>query len=116
MSGGLERADASLATDHSLRPARAKARRVFYCPKPKRNSRMLQEPITRDGTLRRWEDYVVPQCWEAFTSEDHRVWDLLFARQIDLLGSRVISPFFDGVDLLRLSHPGVPELSELNQI
>ena len=25
-------------------------------------------------------------------------------------------PFFDGIDLLRLSHPGVPELAELNAI
>jgi phenylalanine-4-hydroxylase len=44
------------------------------------------------------------------------VWDLLFARQVELLGSRVISPFLDGIDLLRLSHPGIPELSELNAI
>jgi phenylalanine-4-hydroxylase len=28
----------------------------------------------------------------------------------------VVSPFLDGIDLLRLSHPGVPELGELNAI
>ena len=65
---------------------------------------------------RRWEDYVVPQCWEAFTADDHAVWDLLFARQVELLGSRVISPFLDGIDLLRLSHPGVPDVDGLNAI
>ena len=74
---------------------------------------MLQETITEDQPLRRWEDYVVPQCWESFTSEDHAVWDLLFERQADLLGSRVVSEFLDGIDLLRLSHPGIPEVSEL---
>ena len=63
-----------------------------------------------------WQDYVVPQCWDAFTADDHAVWDLLFARQVDLLGSRVVTPFLDGIDLLRLSHPGVPELAELNAI
>jgi phenylalanine-4-hydroxylase len=63
-----------------------------------------------------WQGYVVPQCWEAFSAEDHAVWDLLFARQVELLGSRVVSPFLDGIDLLRLSHPGVPELAELNAI
>ena len=63
-----------------------------------------------------WAGYVVPQHWDAFTDEDHRVWDLLFARQVDLLGSRVVSPFLHGIDLLRLSHPGVPELAELNAI
>ena len=28
----------------------------------------------------------------------------------------VVSPFLDGIDLLRLSHPGVPDLAELNRI
>jgi len=77
---------------------------------------MLQETITRDQPLRRWQDYVVPQCWEAFSAEDHAVWDLLFARQVELLGSRVVSAFFDGIDLLKLSHPGVPDVAGLNAI
>ena len=63
-----------------------------------------------------WGGYVVPQGWDSFTAEDHEVWDLLFARQVELLGSRVISEFLDGIDLLRLSHPGIPELGELNAI
>jgi phenylalanine-4-hydroxylase len=77
---------------------------------------MLQEVISKDQPLRRWQDYVVPQCWEAFTAEDHAVWDLLFARQVELLGSRVVSAFFDGIDLLKLSHPGVPDVEGLNAI
>ena len=63
-----------------------------------------------------WQDYVVPQDWESFTEDDHAVWDLLFARQVDLLGSRVVTPFLDGVDLLRLSHPGVPDIEGLNAV
>ena len=77
---------------------------------------MLQETITKDQSPQRWQDYVVPQCWEAFTDEDHAVWDLLFARQVELLGSRVVSAFFDGIDLLRLSHPGIPDVEGLNAI
>jgi phenylalanine-4-hydroxylase len=77
---------------------------------------MRQETITKDGTALRWQDYVVPQCWEDFTAEDHAVWDLLFARQVELLGTRVVSPFLDGIDLLRLSHPGVPDVEGLNAI
>ena len=65
---------------------------------------------------RSWEPYVVPQCWEAFTAEDHAVWDLLFARQVELLGTRVVAPFLDGIDLLRLTHPGVPDVEGLNAI
>jgi phenylalanine-4-hydroxylase len=63
-----------------------------------------------------WQDYVVPQDWESFTEDDHAVWDLLFARQVDLLGTRVVTPFLDGIDLLRLSHPGVPDIEGLNAV
>ena len=77
---------------------------------------MLQERIARDEPAGRWEDYVVPQCWDSFTAEDHAVWDLLFARQVELLGSRVVSSFLNGIDLLRLSHPGVPDVEGLNAI
>ena len=77
---------------------------------------MLQQALhqTRLGASTRWQDYVIPQCWEAFTSEDHRVWDILFGRQVEALGSRIVQPFRDGLDLLHLSHPGIPELAELN--
>jgi phenylalanine-4-hydroxylase len=77
---------------------------------------MLQETITRHQPLRRWQDYVVPQRWESFTADDHAVWDLLFARQVELLGSRVVSSFLEGIDLLKLSHPGVPDVEGLNAI
>ncbi len=76
----------------------------------------MQMTITRDRPDVRWQDYVVPQRWEHFTPEDHAVWDLLFVRQVELLGTRVVAPFLDGIGLLRLSHPGVPELAELNRI
>jgi phenylalanine-4-hydroxylase len=78
--------------------------------------KMLQEMIAREGLARHWQDYVVPQCWEAFSAEHHAVWDLLFARQVELLGSRVVAAFFDGIDLLRLSHPGIPDVEGLNAI
>jgi phenylalanine-4-hydroxylase len=76
---------------------------------------MFQETITKERAGR-WKGFVVPQGWETFTEEDHAVWDLLFARQVELLGSRVVTPFLDGIDLLRLGHPGIPELGELNAI
>lgn len=77
---------------------------------------MFHEAIADEGKPGRWQDFVVPQGWDDFSAEDHSVWDLLFARQVELLGSRVVSPFLDGIDLLRLSHPGIPELGELNAI
>src|SRR3954470_3034502 len=77
---------------------------------------MRQESITGERRARDWQDYVVPQCWEAFTPEDHAVWDLLFARQVELLGSRVVAAFLNGIDLLKLSHPGVPDVEGVNAI
>jgi phenylalanine-4-hydroxylase len=77
---------------------------------------MLHRATATKQRPRGWQDYVVPQEWESFTDDDHAVWDLLFARQVDLLGTRVITPFLDGIDLLRLSHPGVPDLEGLNRI
>ena len=77
---------------------------------------MLQEKITTAPPAKGWRDFVVPQCWESFTAENHQVWDLLFARQVELLGTRVVSAFLDGIDLLKLSHPGVPDVEGLNRI
>lgn len=77
---------------------------------------MLQETITKNRLSGSWQDYVVSQCWKSFTDDDHAVWDLLFARQVELLGSRVVGAFFDGIDLLKLAHPGVPDVEELNAI
>lgn len=77
---------------------------------------MFQEPIDPAVGSDHWSSYCVDQGWASFTAEDHAVWDLLFERQTDLLGTRVVTPFLDGIDLLRLDHPGIPELGELNAI
>ena len=60
-------------------------------------------------------DWTIPQHWERFTAEDHRVWDLLFARQQTLLEQRAVRAFHEGLDVLRLSRPGIPQLDELNE-
>ena len=61
------------------------------------------------------EDWTIPQEWERFTPEEHRVWDILFARQKEKLAGRVVRSFEEGLDVLRLSRPGIPELTELNE-
>lgn len=59
-------------------------------------------------------DWTIPQDWERFSAEEHRVWDTLFARQQTRLAGRAVGAFADGLDLLRLSRPGIPRLDELN--
>ena len=60
-------------------------------------------------------DWTIPQNWERFTPEEHRVWDVLFARQSEELKGRAVSDFFRGLDVLRLSKPGIPDFEELNE-
>ena len=60
-------------------------------------------------------DWTIPQRWERFRAEEHRVWDILFSRQQALLGTRAVRAFHEGLDVLRLSRPGIPDLDELNE-
>jgi phenylalanine-4-hydroxylase len=59
-------------------------------------------------------DWTIPQQWEAFTSKDHGVWDTLFARQSKMLPGRASKAFLRGLDVLKLSKPGIPDYRELN--
>jgi phenylalanine-4-hydroxylase len=60
-------------------------------------------------------DWTIPQHWERFTADEHRVWDLLFARQRRKLAGRVVSAFERGLETLRLSRSGIPNFDDLNE-
>jgi phenylalanine-4-hydroxylase len=62
-----------------------------------------------------WRDYLVPQDWAHFSTEEHRVWDALFARQVPYLGTRIVTPFLDGISALKLDEAGIPHLEHLNE-
>ena len=62
-----------------------------------------------------WRDYLVPQDWQHFTAQEHGVWDTLFARQVPYLGSRIVTPFLEGIPRLGLDQRGIPNLDLLNQ-
>lgn len=59
-------------------------------------------------------DWTIPQTWGAYTAEEHATWDTLFQRQLELLPGRVASEFLEGLDVLRLSKPGIPDFEELS--
>ena len=61
-----------------------------------------------------WRDYLVPQDWDHFTPEEHGVWDTLFARQVPYLGTRIVTPFLEGIGKLGLDEPGIPHLEQLS--
>lgn len=69
-------------------------------------------PLTRPDNAAK--DWTIPQNWDAFTPEEHAVWDTLFARQSKQLPGRAAQAFLDGIDVLKLSRPGIPNFEELS--
>jgi phenylalanine-4-hydroxylase len=59
-------------------------------------------------------DWTVPQNWAAYTPAEHAMWDKLFARQSAMLPGRVVPEFVAGLEILRLSKPGIPDFDELS--
>jgi phenylalanine-4-hydroxylase len=60
-------------------------------------------------------DWTIPQQWERFSAADHAVWDTLFERQSRQLPGRAARAFLDGLDVLHLSRPGIPNFEELSE-
>ncbi|HEX8572669.1 MAG TPA: phenylalanine 4-monooxygenase [Allosphingosinicella sp.] len=69
-------------------------------------------PARPPGTA---EDWTLPQRWERFGPEEHRVWDLLFERQRRKLAGRAVAAFEEGLATLRLSSSGIPDFDDLNE-
>jgi phenylalanine-4-hydroxylase len=60
-------------------------------------------------------DWTVPQNWGRYTAAEHAMWDRLFERQAKMLPGRVAPAFLAGLDMLRLSKPGIPDFDELSE-
>jgi phenylalanine-4-hydroxylase len=60
-------------------------------------------------------DWTVPQDWAAYTPDEHALWDKLFARQTAMLPGRAAPEFLAGLDMLRMSRPGIPDFAELSE-
>ncbi len=73
---------------------------------------MADAPLIRpQGTA---GDWTVPQDWAAYTPAEHALWDRLFARQTAMLPGRAAPEFLAGLDMLRMSRPGIPDFAELS--
>lgn len=74
---------------------------------------MAQNDIERpEGTA---EDWTIPQDWAAYTPQEHALWDRLFARQAQMLPDRAVAEFMNGLDVLRMTRPGIPDFEELSE-
>lgn len=76
---------------------------------------MFQDKIAPTPASADWRDYLVEERWSRFTRADHATWDRLFARQVDLLGDKAVTPFLAGIRRLGLDEPGIPPLDRLSK-
>lgn len=60
-------------------------------------------------------DWTIPQDWASYSPREHAVWDLLYARQIEMLEDRACEAFRQGVQHLKLSEKGIPNFEELSE-
>jgi len=60
-------------------------------------------------------DWTIPQNWGHYSAEEHATWDTLFARQAKLLPGRASEAYLRGLDVLKLSKPGIPDFEELSE-
>ena len=59
-------------------------------------------------------DWTIAQGWENYSSAEHAMWNQLFERQTKMLHGRAAPEFLEGLDILRLSKPGIPNFDELS--
>lgn len=61
------------------------------------------------------DDWSIDQGWNHYTPAEHAMWDRLFDRQAAMLPGRVVPEFLDGLDILRMTKPGIPNFEELSE-
>lgn len=60
-------------------------------------------------------DFTINQVWDAYTDDEHAIWNTLYAQQIDVLKDRAVPEFYAGLDALDLNMGGIPDLKILNE-
>lgn len=72
----------------------------------------INDPVIAAQTPR--EDFTIDQVWEAYTADEHDIWQILYERQIGVLADRAVPEFYTGLEKLDLNKGGVPDLAVIN--
>lgn len=83
-----------------------------YSLLPEMRAEVFTAPLKRPAHV--GEDWLEP-AQRAYRSEEHAIWNDLFARQIELLPGRACDAFLAGLDKLDLAGGGVPDFQELSE-
>ena len=86
--------------------------RTDYAALPDMPGDVFTAPLARPAHL--GEDWLEPKQTD-YDSDDHAVWDDLFARQMEVLPGRAASAFMAGLDKLDLSRGGIPDFREMSE-
>jgi phenylalanine-4-hydroxylase len=57
----------------------------------------------------------VVQDWNAYTAEDHEVWQILYAKRMRELESTASDVFLEGAEIIGLAPEHIPNLAEVNR-
>ena len=76
-----------------------------------RDQEMFTAPLKRPPHV--GEDWLEP-AQHTYSSDEHAIWDDLFARQMDVLPGRAASAFLKGLERLDLGRGGVPDFARVS--
>ncbi|MEM9085633.1 MAG: phenylalanine 4-monooxygenase [Pseudomonadota bacterium] len=85
---------------------------IDYTALPELSADVFTAPLAKPAHV--GEDWIEPAQTD-YSSEDHVVWDDLFARQAQLLPGRAASAFMAGLEKLDLGKGGVPEFGAMSE-
>ena len=69
---------------------------------------------TDPRTLGAREDFTIDQGWSNYTADEHKVWDALYERQMDVLPGRAAPEFLKGLEALDLHRGGIPDFEVMS--
>ena len=78
---------------------------------PEPGPEVFTAPLQRPAHV--GDDWLEP-AQRQYTAEEHRIWDDLYARQLEVLPGRAASAFMAGLERLDLSRGGVPDFARLS--
>lgn len=59
-------------------------------------------------------DWTIDQGWDAYTDTEHKTWDTLYARLMEVLPNRAAPEFLKGLDALNLNRGGIPNFEDMS--
>ena len=60
------------------------------------------------------DDFTIDQAWSDYTKAEHRIWDVLYERQMQCLPGRACDEFLHGLEVLDLGRGGIPDFEKIS--